>query len=64
MKRHILSFIQGFGWVVDFGGIFDRRERRKNIAPEERDYNAIKSDWEAVGNDLRWAIKNYHASKR
>jgi len=30
-----------------------------NLTPEEQDALAIKSDWEAVGNDLREVTRKY-----
>ena len=31
-------------------------EEERNISPEDADVQAIASDWEAVGNDLRKAM--------
>ena len=64
MRRFFLSFVRGYGQIFNFSRILNKREHYKSISPEERDYNALRSDWEAVGRDLRWAMETYHADKK
>ncbi|QQR78311.1 MAG: hypothetical protein IPJ68_04485 [Candidatus Moraniibacteriota bacterium] len=51
------SFMKGVARVFDFSQSLDKY----NTSPttEEADFNAIKSDWEAVGKDIRVAIEKY-----
>jgi hypothetical protein len=52
------SFLTGAARVLDLGGTlteFRLRERPAEPQPAA-DYLALKSDWEAVGNDIRAAI--------
>ena len=54
-KRKIQSFLKGIGSVLDLGGtMFPRREFMK-----KSDEEALREDWEAVGSDIRKAIKKY-----
>lgn len=66
------SFISGIAKILDIGNtssvyipsvrISSAHIYISNKEPFESDYNAIKSDWLAVGNDLQTAI--YHFSKQ
>jgi len=53
------SFLAGVARILDFWGYFDRY----NTSPTEReaDIRAIGSDWRAVGEDLRMAIREYES---
>ena len=55
------SFLGGAAALVDFGNtLFVYNE---SVTPEQADYFAMKSDWVAVGNDLRRAIKELEADR-
>lgn len=48
------SFIGGAAYIMDLGNtllVFN-----ESVSPEQADYFAIKSDWIAIGDDLRNAI--------
>ena len=48
------SFLGGAGHIMDLGDtllVFN-----ESVSPEQADYFAIKSDWVAIGDDLRNAI--------
>lgn len=52
------SFLTGAAPVLDLGGTLIEFRRRGRLAQPQAaaDYLALKSDWEAVGNDLRAAM--------
>lgn len=55
------SFLGGVAALVDFGNtLFVYNE---SVTPEQADYFAVKSDWVAVGNDLRRAIRELEADR-
>lgn len=55
------SFWGGFGQLLDFGNtLFVYNE---SVTPEQADYFATKSDWAAVGNDIRRAIRRLEAER-
>jgi len=49
------NFIQGMSRILDFGVTIN--QYNASLTPEEADTTAIYSDWLAVGDDLRLAIK-------
>jgi len=51
------SFLEGVGQLVDVTGSLNRY--KTTDTDPEADTKALKSDWEAVGSDLRTAIKEY-----
>jgi len=54
------SFLGGFGSIIDLSGPISKYNYTTHNATA--DYEAIKSDWEQVGNDMRHAIKEYERS--
>lgn len=48
------SFSEGTARILDFGDTLTEYNRSKT--PEEADFNALFSDWCAVGDDLRTAM--------
>jgi hypothetical protein len=48
------SFLEGIARIFDFSGSLN--QYNSGLTPEQSDYLVIRSDWEAVGNDLRSAI--------
>ncbi len=56
------SFLGGVARTLDIGGTFDSY----NDAPcsDEADFDAIASDWYAVGSDLLGAMNRYAAIPR
>ena len=51
------SFTKGAGRIFDFSQTID--QYNASDTSEEADLKAIKSDWEAVGKDMRVAINSY-----
>lgn len=51
------SFIRGLSRVLDLGSTVDSYQRSGHVL--ESDYDALKSDWEAVGQDLYGALDDY-----
>ncbi|MDE2188437.1 MAG: hypothetical protein KGJ35_01770 [Patescibacteria group bacterium] len=54
------SFFEGASSLLDLGA----NVQRYNLSStdDEADYEALKSDWQAVGDDLRSSIKTYEQS--
>ena len=51
------SFVEGIARLLDFAGTLQEYNgSRTNV---EADTRALKNDWNAVGDDLRGAIKTY-----
>lgn len=50
------SFLRGMGSIGNLSGSL---LYKKYQTPQEADTEAIKSDWEMVGSDLKWAIEEY-----
>lgn len=55
------SFIEGMGRVLDLGS--NLQNYNQSPTSEEADYNALLSDWLAVGDDIRSAIKKYESTR-
>ena len=53
----IPSFIGGVASVLDLGTTL--KEYNQGWTPQEADFESIRSDWFAVGDDLRQAITSY-----
>ncbi len=51
------SFFEGISRLIDFGGLLNTYN--KSSSPEEADFRAILSDWEAVGFDVILASKKF-----
>lgn len=51
-----ISFMRG---VVSIGGASGPINPYEGLNPEEADAKALRSDWKAVGNDIKTAIKEY-----
>ena len=56
---HVPSFWKGTARVLDLFGNLDVYNYSNN--EEEADFNALKRDWEIVGQDLFSAIKQYES---
>jgi len=57
------DFIKGVGSILNLAGSSYRFYwMRKDLTPQEQDILALKKDWEAVGNDLRYAIDKHERS--
>jgi len=48
------SFLEGFARIFDLGGTLNQYSESRS--PQEADIRAIRSDWSAVGDDLRAAM--------
>ncbi len=57
----IRSFIKG---VASIGGALGPVNPYEGLSPKEADAKALRSDWEAVGDDIRTAIKQFQESQR
>ncbi|MEK7565051.1 MAG: hypothetical protein AAB394_03815 [Patescibacteria group bacterium] len=51
------SFIEGMSRVLDLGGTL--QEYNDSNTEQKADTEALKNDWRAVGDDLRFSISNY-----
>ena len=51
------SFIDGWARIIDLGATLDMYN--KNKTEQEADILALKSDWKAVGNDIKSAIDKF-----
>ncbi len=51
------SFLEGFSRIFDFGNTLNLYNSSESEA--EADYDALKSDWMAVGIDMSNAITTY-----
>jgi hypothetical protein len=55
------SFLEGAARLFDFGGSLNTYKYadfpKRSAPPQRSDFNAIASDWIAVGGDLRHAIE-------
>lgn len=50
------SFLEGVARLFDFGGTLNEYNRLDT--PEDPDLLALRSDWEALGQDYRTALKS------
>jgi hypothetical protein len=57
------SFLEGAARLFDFAGSLNTYKYsdfpKRSAPPQRSDFNAIASDWMAVGGDLRHAIEQY-----
>ena len=51
------SFFEGYGRAIDMGATLN--EYNQNKTPEEADVAAIRSDWQAVGDDIQVAMNKF-----
>ena len=51
----IPDFAQGVGSLFDVFGTLNQYNNAES--PEEADYEALRSDWQAIGDDLRQAMQ-------
>ena len=57
MAASIKNLMLGAASALDLLATLDlNKKNTKKIAPEEADYLALLSDWETVGNDIRYAM--------
>jgi len=54
MERTVENIISGIGSILDIYGNLNIADR--TIEPEKADLEALRSDWEQVGADMRWAM--------
>lgn len=55
----IRSFMKG---IASIGGALGPKNPYEGLSPKEADTRASRSDWEAVGGDLRTAIRQFQES--
>jgi hypothetical protein len=48
------SFLEGVARIFDLGGTLN--EYNRSAMPEEADFVALRSDWEAIGMDFRGVV--------
>lgn len=53
------SFSKGWGRIFDFSGALDKDSYNTSRTSKQADREAIRSDWEAVGEDLKITLKEY-----
>ena len=51
------SFWEGYARAIDIGGTLN--EYNQNKTPEEADTAAIRSDWQAVGDSIEFALNKF-----
>lgn len=51
------SFFEGMSRVLDLGATL--QDYNISETEQEADIKALKNDWSAVGEDLKFSIKNY-----
>jgi len=61
------AYWKGFFSVFDLWGTSNNHNHYEynpdNLSPEELDYQAVKEDWEMVGQDLQYAMNQYDEKK-
>ena len=55
------SFLSGMGRVLNLGGV--HTDYNQNLTPQEADRKALASDFKAVGDDIRTAMRACDAGK-
>jgi len=55
------SFIAGMAALLNFGGNINKYSA--DSSGQEADANSLKSDWTAIGNDMRTAITDYESAQ-
>ena len=55
-------FFKGIGRAFDLGGVASSRRSSSRI-PEEADGEALRRDWQTVGDDLRAAMRAVFEAK-
>jgi len=55
------SFLSGMGSVLNLGGI--HTNYNQNLTPQEADRKALASDFKAVGEDFKTAMRVYEKRK-
>ena len=56
------TFLEGVARIFDFANVLQKY--RHDTTEHEADTNALRSDWMAVGDDLRHAISTYERQPR
>ncbi|MEI8230641.1 MAG: hypothetical protein WCG83_05930 [Candidatus Peregrinibacteria bacterium] len=51
------TFLSGMAMTLDLGATMSQYNISRT--PEEADAKAMKSDWQATGNDIRFAMNSY-----
>ena len=59
-RIRLRAFFDGAGSILDLGGT--AYDRPSAFSPDEADYLAILSDWQAVGRDLRAAESRFRTT--
>ena len=56
------SFLDGYGRAIDIGATLN--EYNQNKTSEEADVAAIRSDWQAVGDSIQFALNKISQETR
>ena len=56
------TFLEGAARIFDFASVL--QQYRTDATEAEADTNALRSDWMAVGDDIRHAIMSYERQPR
>ena len=67
IRRRVLNnFLKGISYLNIFGNphrYHDSIHYRTDLTPEQKDAIALSSDWQRVGKDLEYAIKQFKTEK-
>lgn len=65
-KQVLSEFFSGFGQVLDIRGTYYEHitDKYLNTPSEKLDRDALRSDWQAVGDDIRHAMAEYDVIKK
>lgn len=55
------SFAEGVARLLDFGNTLS--EYNQSRSGVEADYRAMRADWEAIGEDMKEAVKEVYEQK-
>lgn len=57
---HIDAILEGIGTIFDFGG--NLTHYNTSASGKEADIKAIRSDWRAVGDDIRASMRKFRGA--
>lgn len=63
LRKEPQTFIEGVASVFDVSGKIEEKYNTDNTE-EKADFNALSSDWHAVGKDMYSALDTYDSQRR
>lgn len=63
MSELLKSFFRGMGQAIDLGGTMAPRPQAK-LRTVQTDTEALRGDWQRVGNDMRVALQQIEPQKK